>query len=1170
MFNLNSLSKKIGVGFGCIIVILAVAVISTLLQVNSLQKTVQRFQTLRVPTAETGLTLKAGLYELQASTYAYLLTESSTYRDAIEVTWEDIITQSLLKFEDLNPRWTNVDNRTRFQQLKPRFDQLRYQLLRVQELASTDLTEAQNFYLERVIPLTAEIEIILERMVENQDALKDTELAGITASVYFLTLLQWILLASGLILGSVLAITINRAISKPIGEAVNVADAIARGDYSANLNIANSREMVTLAQALRDMRDALQERSQENERRSWLATGQAQLDQIMRGNSSLDLLTSDALSVLATYVGANVGALYLTEGTEQILLLKGRFAFKQTQTTERFKWGEGVIGQVASTKSPTTLTELDAKQVRVSSCLIDTPPTAVHIAPLCFEDEVIGVIELGKLTGFSDMDLQLIKTATEAIGIAIHSSLTQEKIKNLLEETQQQSEELQQQQEELEQTNEELEEHSQNLKEQQEELQAANEELEEQTQLITEKNQSLEAARESIELKARQLEVSSKYKSEFLANMSHELRTPLNSLLILANELASNGDKNLSSEQVESAQIISKSGHDLLTLINDILDLSKVEAGKLDVNVSDVDLDSYTKELTQIFRPQAQAKGLLFDVVIDETAPAQIKTDRQRLGQIVNNLIANALKFTERGEITIAFKLDIRGHLAIEVKDTGIGIAKDKINAIFEAFVQAEGGTSRKYGGTGLGLSISRELAKLLGGSLTAQSELGTGSTFTLFLPPSIQSSRGSPAPQTFRTAIEKSSPVPDGNYLNYPSIPDQRQEITEHDRTILIVEDDDEFAKLLTLQAKNKGFKHLNAATGEDGLKLAAQFKPDAIILDVNLPGMDGHVVLKELKNNTELRHIPIHIISSSERSIEPIKAGAVDFITKPVTRDQLNEAFNRIEHFVERKVKNLLIIEDDDDLRGIIVKLIGNGDVKCFEASCAAEALKRLESNIIDCIVLDVGLPDMSGFDLIREIHRLKSSTPPIIVYTGRELSREENAELEQYAETIIVKGVKSEERLLDETALFLHRTVTKLPESKREIITKIYNSEEALTGKRILVVDDDMRNVFALSKALGARGMTVLKAENGLTALSTLDIETDIDMVLMDIMMPEMDGYECMREIRKRTNFKNLPVIALTAKAMKDDRQKCIDAGANDYIPKPIDVDRLISLMRIWIKR
>ncbi|HEX9825520.1 MAG TPA: response regulator, partial [Flavobacteriaceae bacterium] len=565
-------------------------------------------------------------------------------------------------------------------------------------------------------------------------------------------------------------------------------------------------------------------------------------------------------------------------------------------------------------------------------------------------------------------------------------------------------------------------------------------------------------------------------------------------------------------------------------------------------------------------------KGLKLTSKLDVALPESIRTDPQRLNQILKNFLSNAIKFTEKGSIDIHIARYTESTVIISVSDTGIGIKEEKQMTIFEAFQQADGGTSRKYGGTGLGLSISQELAKLLGAEIKLNSKFNEGSTFSIILPLEIHHGHEHVQTSTLKAPVLfKAHNNSNSEYLNYPALEDDRDTITKGDKTVLVIEDDLQFAAILLKQANKKGFKCLSAATGEDGLALALKYIPNAIILDMDLPGIDGHNVLCELKANLVVRHIPVHIISVSERSLDTIKEGAIEYLMKPVDKKDLEDAFNRIENFVNRKMKNLLIIEDDENSRKAMRKLIGNSDVKCFEAGTGEEALTMYKENRFDCIVLDLGLPDISGFDLIHKLENIKDhNIPPIIVYTGKDLTKEENNELQKYAESIIIKGVKSEERLLDETSLFLHRTISNLPESKQVIINNLYDKEIIFHSKKILLADDDMRNVFALSKILKERGMEIIKAENGRNALEMLDAHGDIDLVLMDIMMPEMDGYEAMKQIRLQEKFKNLPIIALTAKAMKDDKQKCIDAGANEYIPKPVDVERLLSLMRVWLSK
>ena len=960
------------------------------------------------------------------------------------------------------------------------------------------------------------------------------------------------------------------SVNESFREITENANNVASGDYATDLTPRSDKDI--LGNSLKKMTRSLRETTAANEKHNWLTAGQNQLNSTLKGDQSIEELASNTISFLCAYLKANIGAIYQFNDKESALMLSGQYAFlSPEETIRKFTLNEGMIGQVAREQKQISLTDLTENQIRITSSVINAKPKHLLITPFLFEGKTVGVIEIGSLNEFSETEKEFLNTSMDSIAISVNSAISRKRIQELLEETQVQTEELQSQQEEMKQMNEELEEQTQNLKQQQEELQMTNEELEEQTQSLEEKNKEVEASKYDIEEKTKQLEISSRYKSEFLANMSHELRTPLNSLLILSKDLSENRKKNLDSIQVESAEIIYKSGADLLVLINEVLDLSKIEAGKMSINIEKVSLRNFTDDLIRNFKHHAEQKGLRLTCKLDKELPESIRTDSQRLNQILKNLLSNALKFTEKGSVSISIARYTESTIMISVTDTGIGIQEEKQMAVFEAFQQAEGGTSRKYGGTGLGLSISRELAKLLGAEIKLSSKLNEGSTFSLIIPLEIHQETEPERTEIVKPVLYKPRFENRANYLNYPGIGDDRNSITSDDKVVLIIEDDLKFAAILLKQANNKGFKCLSAATGEDGLMLAAKYQPKAIILDMNLPGMNGHHVLLELKENPSVRHIPVHIISANERSLEPIKEGAVEYLMKPVNKQELEETFNRIENFVSRKIKNLLIIEDNENSRKAMRILIGNGDVKCFEAGTGQDALNIYEQNQIDCIILDIGLPDMSGFDLIHKLENIKSNNiPPVIVYTGKELTKEENNELQKYAESIIIKGVKSEERLLDETALFLHRMISNLPKSKQEMINNLHDKEAVFHSKKILLADDDMRNVFALSQILKERGMEIIKAENGKNALEMLDSHPDIDLVLMDIMMPEMDGYEAMRRIRTQERFRNLPVIALTAKAMKDDKQKCIDAGANDYIAKPIDIERLLSLMRVWLSK
>lgn len=962
-------------------------------------------------------------------------------------------------------------------------------------------------------------------------------------------------------------------INESFREVTESANSVASGNYSDDFSPRSEKD--GLGNSLQKMTRSLRESTAANQRYNWLMAGKNFLNEKLLGDLEPEEMAGNTITSICSYIGAGIGAIYLYDENRQQLTLSGRYAFTSPEHTQQtFRLNEGLIGQAAAEQKQFSVTAISDDQLRITSSVLNAKPRHVLITPFSFEGKILGVIETGRQEVFTDLEKEFLDNSMEMISIAITSAIARRRIRELLEKTQAQSEELQSQQEELRQMNEELEEQAQNLKQQQEELQMSNEELEEQTQALELKNKEMLMAKMDIEQKTAQLEISSRYKSEFLANMSHELRTPLNSMLILSKDLSENKKKNLMPDQVESAEIIYKGGNDLLRLINEVLDLSKIEAGRMDMHVEKIALRNFISELARSFKATADEKGLQLRVRFADDAPEFIQSDMLRLSQVLKNLLSNAVKFTEKGSVELSVSGPVNESFVIAVSDTGIGIPEEKQLAVFEAFMQADGGTSRKYGGTGLGLSISRELAHLLGGEIKLVSRLNEGSTFSLTIPLSVaEKDGGAPAAGVSKARTERIVPQAKAGseFLNYPTLEDDRATITKTDKVVLLIEDDMSFAGILLKQANSKGFKCLSAATGEDGLLLAEKYIPQAIILDLELPGINGHHVLAQLKANPSLRHIPVHIISAKERSIEAIKEGAIEYLMKPVTKEELESAFVRISHFVERKMKNLLIIEDDDASRKAMRKLIGNGDVKCFEAGSGKTALDIYREQSVDCIVLDLGLPDMNGFELIYQLEKAKEQPlPPIIIYTGRELTREENEELQKYAETIIIKGIKSEERLLDETALFLHRTISNLPESKQQIITSLYDKDSVFRGKKVMVVDDDMRNVFALSKVLKDHGMEVIKAENGKNALEQLAKEPGIQLVLMDIMMPEMDGYEAMRRIRQQGIFRDLPIIALTAKAMKDDKQKCIDAGANDYIPKPVDVERLLTLMRVWLSK
>ncbi len=918
-----------------------------------------------------------------------------------------------------------------------------------------------------------------------------------------------------------------------------------------------------------------------------LKTAQNMLSDLMRSDQSLDTLARNIITFLCQQLKAQTGIIYLAD-EEGTLRLAAGFAYRhKDHLASEYRPGEGLVGQAALEKKEIVLADVPENYFTIESGLGETIPHHICVKPIVHNDKVTAVIELGTLQQFDASLSQFLNTVSESIAVAIESSQSRMKLAATLAESQGLTEELQAQQEELRAANEELEEQSQQLHEseeilrtQQEELEVTNEELGEKNDLLERQKQEVERARKEIEEKAEALALASKYKSEFLANMSHELRTPLNSLLLLAQGLERNREGNLTEEQVESARIIRGSGSDLLTLINEILDLSKIEAGRTDMQLGTVRISDLAEGVHDSFQHLAAEKGLDLKIVMTDDVPVEISSDRKRVEQIIRNLVSNALKFTETGGVTVTFgrpatgtnlsgsTLSAKGCLAVAVKDTGIGIAPEQHQIVFEAFQQADGSTSRKYGGTGLGLSISRELAGLLGGEIQLESKLGTGSTFTLYLPIELAARKQkieTPAPdgaQEVAAETEKQSVQ--------LQVPDDRDSIAPFDRGMLVIEDDPNFARLLYNKCHEKGLKCLVAPTGEAGLELATKYLPCAVILDLHLPGMDGWKVLSALKENTHTRHIPVHIISAEEASTESLRKGAVGHITKPVNQEELEEAFRKLDKMATGKPKRLLVVDDDPAIRRETVKLIGNGVVKTDEAGSGEEAMAALRSGGYDCVVLDLELPDMDGGELLAQLENEGVTLPPVIVYTARDLTLDEESLLRERAESIVIKDVRSQERLLDEVSLFLHRIVSQMPEKKQKIIQNLHDMVTILKDKKVLVVDDDMRTTFAVARLLAENGMKPIKAANGEKALQLLDEHPDMDLVLMDIMMPVMDGYETMQRIRAQKRFHNLPILALTAKAMPEDRKKCLAAGANDYLPKPLDQDRLFSMMRVWLCR
>jgi hypothetical protein len=1003
------------------------------------------------------------------------------------------------------------------------------------------------------------------------------------------------------VLISSIALLLTRLIRSQLQDLVNGAARVAQGDYNERVAVRSRDEIGRLALAFNAMAEQVQDRQQAIEADRWLKDSLSDLSALAESERRLEVLGPAVLNRLVQLLNAQHGLLYVRAPADDSLVLLASYAAEDAPRT--IKPGEGLVGEALSTGDRVLVTQIPAGYVRIRSGLGEAQPAALLLQPAKVAQSVKAVFELAGVRPFTDLQLAFMERFAASFGLVLTTIRASERTAQLLEEARQLARELesrseklrqselllQQQQEELRQTNEELEQAN-------EELQQANEEMEERASLLSEQkaglersNREVDDARRALERQSALLAQTSKYKSEFLANMSHELRTPLNSLLILSKVLADNAEGNLTPKQVQHARTVHASASDLLELINDILDLSKVEAGVVDLEVSEFRLDEFTQFIENTFRPIAENKGLAFTVNLD-VAVETMCSDVRRVQQIVKNLLSNAFKFTHAGSVQLNIHRATTGWqgqselldradevIAFEVRDTGIGIPEESLQRIFEAFQQGEAGTARKYGGTGLGLSISRELAQRLGGTLQVASKAGEGSVFTLFLPREATSAElayvagatGSAAESAVQatehragTRIAASSRAKSGEEVDI---------LQPGDLSLLIIEDDANFAEVMAQFARDKGFKVITSQTAADGVALAKRLRPSAITLDLRLPDADGRVVLDQLKHDPATRHIPIHVISVDDARERSLRAGAVSFLQKPVTREALENALSRTIEFVQRPMRRLLVVEDNETQRDNIVALIGEIDVSTTAVGTGREALEQLETQTFDCIVVDLVLPDRSGADLIRTIQkRLGDRAPPIIVYTAKSLTRGEETELRRLSEAIIMKDARSPERLLDETALFLHRVQAKLPEPKRRILEQVQREDPVLSGRKVLVVDDDVRNIFAITTALESYRMVVLYAESGRAGLAMLESHTDIDAVLMDVMMPEMDGFETTQRIRSDERFRHLPIIMVTAKAMKGDREKCLAAGASDYITKPVDMDQLRSLLRVWLYR
>jgi HAMP domain-containing protein/CheY-like chemotaxis protein/signal transduction histidine kinase len=955
-----------------------------------------------------------------------------------------------------------------------------------------------------------------------------------------------------------------------------VATAVTKGDLTRSIQVEASGEVAELKDNINTMIDNLRLTTDRNAEQDWLKTNLARFTGMLQGQRDLTSVGRMMLSELAPLVNAQQGVIYQmeTENSAGMVLLSAFADNGEEGHRIHLRVGEGLVGQCAAEKRRMLISDVPQNAVPVRSGLFEAVPRNVIVLPVLFEDRVKAVIELASLSSFTASHLAFLEQLTSSIGIVLNSIEATMQTEGLLKQSQQLATELQTQQKELQQTNEQLAQKAQQLAEQNVEVER--------------KNQEIEQARRALEEKAKELALTSKYKSEFLANMSHELRTPLNSILVLGQQLSDNPDANLTPKQVEFARTIHGAGTDLLNLISDILDLSKIESGTVSVEAEEVFFASLLEMIGRPFRHEAENRRLSFEVASDPHLSRSLVTDSKRLQQVLKNLLSNAFKFTEHGGVRLAVSSVESGWsenhpilngagsvIAFEVSDTGIGIPSEKQRIIFEAFQQADAGTSRKYGGTGLGLAISRELASLLGGEIQLRSQPGKGSTFTLYLPKTYVGPSNALGTINERKTLDKASTIhlSTAAMLEHPIevIADDRDNLEPGDNVLLIVEDDPHYARVLADLSRDKGFKVLVANRGAEALALAREYHPSAVSLDVFLPDMLGWTVLNHLKQDSTTRHIPVQMLTMDEDRHHGLARGAFSFVTKPTTAEGLETALEKIKVYAAPRRRRLLVVEDNPAEQLSIRELLTHTDIDVTVAETGMEALSTVNEHNFDCVVLDLRLPDMSGFDVLEKIGNSPTlSDLPVVVFTGKELSSEEDARLHTLARSVVVKDVESPERLLDETALFLHRVVADLPPEKQRMLERLHRSDEALVGKKVLVVDDDVRNIFALSSVLERRGMTVLTAGTGREAIKTLESTKDVAIVLMDIMMPEMDGYETMQVIRQNPALRRLPIIALTAKAMKGDREKCLEAGASEYLAKPVNTDQLLSALRMWLHR
>ncbi|MET4677338.1 MULTISPECIES: response regulator [unclassified Luteibacter] len=1051
-------------------------------------------------------------------------------------------------------------------------------------------------YFARRTVLMSDIRKLVDEMSSTERTLLEQRNRALDDVLQATLYINIISLVACLLFGMAVIAMTFRLITRPIVRMTELMTRLAAHDHDIEVRQLTRRDEIgEIARALQ----VFKEMSIETAGQNWLKSAVTAISNRLQVATTYRQFADTLLAELVPTLKAGVGVFYVFREDTSTLEMLGSYGFRQRRhVTTSYALGEGLVGQAALGRQAIVLQDVPDDYTRIHSGTGEASPRSVVMVPVLSRDSLLGVLEIASFDHLSPIQQRLLDELMPIVALSLENLSRALRTSTLLEHTQTQADELRaseealrSQQEDLRTTNDELKARTNELQEQSqrlvaseeelrvqtEELHASNEELREKGVTLNQQKDALQALQHETQEKAEELARASQYKSEFLANMSHELRTPLNSLLILSRSLADNDEDNLTGEQVESARIIHDAGSNLLRLINDILDLSKVEAGKMELMVDTFPIADLARTLGRTFNHVAQEKKLAFVVDVAPDLPATIRTDGAKLEQVANNLLSNAFKFTSSGTVALRISrpapdaslpagLEATQAIAIAVTDSGIGIPADKFQRVFHAFEQVDASTSRQYGGTGLGLAISRRIAELLGGDITLVSEPGKGSTFTILLPETAPDTGvvAEPVPRQ-QAAAEATLPLSPGLLAEH--IDDDRRAINPGDTTILVVEDDPAFARILADMIHRKGHRVLAAADGETGLALAKQYRPTGILLDVMLPGMDGWTVIERLKGDVATRHIPVHFISATDDASRGLELGAVGFLTKPVSRESIGDAFDRLLHFAEGRTRHLLVVDDDASARAAVRMLLKDDMVIIEEAASGEEALSKTGDTPYDCIVLDLGLPGMSGIEFLERLSR-SGHTPPVVVYSGRDLSREESMKIRQYTDSIVVKGARSPDRLLDEVSLFLH-SIRHGGSARSEATSAAGGVDEAdLRGRRLLLVDDDMRNLFALSKVLRAKGVDVVMAQDGQKALDTLDKDTGLELVLMDIMMPVMDGYETMRSIRARPAVAKVPIIALTAKAMRGDREKCLEAGANDYLSKPIDVDRLLSMIRVWL--